>query len=76
MNEKERITITIENLDDLKSVLGSIDLLFRKIIFYYSDKNFNNLVLFIISCAVWFGELMTKLGINADNYKDFLEEDK
>jgi hypothetical protein len=70
---KEKIQITIENLDDIRSVLKSIELLFTKLIYYYADTNTRNLVIFILNVSVWLGQVMTKLGIDEDNYEEFLK---
>lgn len=67
--EKEKITITIENLDDMHSVLRSLELLFQKIVLYYSDKDINKLVAFVVSCSVWFGKMLTILGYDEDDFK-------
>jgi hypothetical protein len=70
---KEKIQITIENLDDIRSILKSIELLFTKLIYYYADTNTRNLVIFILSVSVCLGQVMTKLGIDEDNYEEFLK---
>lgn len=70
MNEK--IQITIQNLDDMKNVLTSLELLFSKLIYYYLNKDINKLSIFVLSCSVYFGRILQILGWNN---KDF-EEDK
>jgi hypothetical protein len=63
---KEHITITIKNLDNIHSVLGSLELLFKKLMEYYADKDLNNLKILIISCSVWFGMILQKFGYDKD----------
>jgi hypothetical protein len=68
---KERITITIKDLDDIQNVLKSLELLFTKLIYYYEEKDMNKLITLVLSCSVWFGKILQILGINKDNLKEF-----
>jgi len=61
---KERITITIKDLDDIQSVLESLELLFTKLIYYYEEKDMNKLITLVLSCSVWFGKILQILGFN------------
>jgi hypothetical protein len=58
----EKVTITIHNLDDVREVLKSLELLFQKLVYYYAEKDLNNLRIVVLSCAVWFGMVCQKLG--------------
>ena len=60
MNEK--IQITINNLDDVQGVVGSIQLLFQKLIYYYAEKDLQKLNTLILSCVVYFGRMLRILG--------------
>jgi hypothetical protein len=68
MNEK--VTITIHNLDDVQGVLKSLELLFQKLIYYYAEKDLNNLKILVLSCSVWFGMVLQKLGYSEDDFKE------
>jgi hypothetical protein len=46
--------------------LGSLELLFKKLMEYYADKDLNNLKILIISCSVWFGMILQKFGYDKD----------
>ena len=67
---KEKIQITIENLDDLQGVLKSIELLFSKLIYYYAEKDPKNLNTLILSCSAWFGKVLRILGYTEDDFKE------
>ena len=64
---KEKINIIIEDLDDIISVLKSIELLFQKLIYYYGETNVENLHTLIVSCSVWFGKILQVLGYDDEN---------
>jgi hypothetical protein len=66
---KEKITITIENLDDMPSVLRSVELLFQKLVDYYTEKDIRNLYTLVLSCSVWFGKILHILGYTEDDFK-------
>ena len=67
---KEKITITIKDLDDIRGVLKSIELLFNKLIFYYSETNVNNLQTLILTTSVWFGQILKMLGYDENDFKE------
>lgn len=71
MNEKERIQITIDNLDDVQSVLRSLELLFQKLIYYYAQRDIKSLNTLVISISVYFGKMLRYLGYNEEDFKDF-----
>ena len=66
MTEKERITITIEDLDNIQKVLESLQLLFSKLVIYYSKKDESKLMTLVINCGAYFGKLLVMLGYNED----------
>ena len=66
---KEKITITIENLDDIQSVSKSLTLLFQKLIYYYPEKDLHNLNILVLSCSVYFGKILQLLGYMEDDFK-------
>jgi hypothetical protein len=66
---KEKINITIENIDDLQSVLKSLELLFEKLILYYSDTDLQKLSNLILSCSVYFGRVLRLLGYTEEDFK-------
>jgi hypothetical protein len=66
---KEKITITIEDLDNMPSVLRSLELLFQKLIYYYSDKDVGELNILILSISSYFGQLLKWLGYNEDDFR-------
>jgi hypothetical protein len=70
MKEKEKVTITIENLDNIEDVLKSLELLFAKLIGYYSDKDLHNLNILVLSCSVYFGKILRMLGYNEEDFKE------
>ena len=65
---KEKIQITIENLDDIQNVLKSLELLFQKLIIYYSDKDEEKVNILVLSCSVWFGKMMRILGYDENDF--------
>ena len=71
MKEKERINITIEDLDNLPSVLRSLELLFQKLIYYYADRDLKTLNTLVISISVYFGKILRMLGYTEDDFKEF-----
>ena len=70
--EKRELSIHITDLNDLNKVLEALDNIFRTLILHYTDTNEKNAKVFIVSIAVYFGELMRLLGWNE---KDFFGED-
>lgn len=62
MKEKERIAITIDNLDDLSSVLKSIELLFQKLVNYYQEKDYKKLCILGLSSYLWFKKVVEWIG--------------
>lgn len=66
----EKISITIEKLDDMDSVLKSIELLFRKLILYYSETDLRKLTQLILSCSNWFGAMLKTLGYTEEDFKE------
>jgi hypothetical protein len=69
--EKRAINIHIEDLDDLDKLWVALDNLFRQILEYYIDTDFEKLVKFVLSCSVYFGKLLNILGYSE---KDFSNE--
>jgi hypothetical protein len=67
---KEKLIITIKDLDDLQGVLKSIELLFQKLITYYADKDTEKFITLILSVSVWFGQILTMLGYTEDDFKE------
>ena len=67
---KEKIQITIKDLDDMQNVLRSLELLFKKLILYYADKDVNKLTALVMSCSVYFGQILRKLGYSEDDFKE------
>lgn len=67
---KEKIQITIENLDDINAVLRSIELLFQKLILYYGEHDLEKLTTLVISISVWFGKILLFLGYDENNFKE------
>jgi hypothetical protein len=64
---KNSISITIDNIDNIKDVLKSLELLFAKLIHYYAGKDNNNLEVLIVSVSIYFGKMLRLLGYNEDN---------
>jgi hypothetical protein len=67
---KEKIKITLEDLDDIKKVLKSVQLLFQLLIDYYVKTNIKNLKTLIYGCGVYFGKLLTVLGYDETNMEE------
>jgi hypothetical protein len=67
---KEQINITIDNLDNMQNVLRSLELLFSKLIMYYSNKDVKNLNILVLSISSYFGQVLTMLGYGADDFKE------
>lgn len=66
---KEKISIIIEDLDNVYSVLMSLELLFQKLIYYYMEKDVNKLNIFALSISVYFGQILKMLGYSVDDFK-------
>jgi len=66
---KDSINIIIEDLDNLPSVLKSIELLFSKLIMYYGEKDLHKLNTLVLSISVYFGKLLTLLGYDEEDLK-------
>ena len=64
---KEKIQITLKNLDDIHNVLKNIELLFQKLMFYYADKDIEKLHTLIVSISVWFGNILRALGYDNES---------
>jgi hypothetical protein len=67
---KEKIQITLDNLDDVNSVLRSIELLFQKLIMYYAEHDLKSLNTLVLSCGVWFGKVLRMLGYDEKDFED------
>lgn len=65
---KEKIQITINNLDNIEEVLDSLELLFRKLLLYYSERDLKKLKVLLFACAWWFGEVLRLLGYNEKEF--------
>jgi hypothetical protein len=66
---KEKIAITIHNIDDVNSVLRSIELLFQKLINYYAKNNVQNLATLVLSCSIYFGRILRLLGYTEKDFE-------
>lgn len=67
---KEKLTITINDISDIKGVLASLELLFQKLIYYYAENDLDNLKVFVLSCSVWFGIILQKLGYDENDIEE------
>jgi len=65
---KEKISITIDNLDDMENVLKSLELLFSKLILYYGNKDVSNLNVLVLSISSYFGKILKMLGYTEDDF--------
>jgi hypothetical protein len=63
-NEKKSLSIHISDLDDFNKVVESIDHLLNTLILHYTDTNAQYLRTFILSMAIYIGELMIVLGLS------------
>lgn len=70
MTEKKSITITITDLDDLDKVWVALDNLFRTIIIYYIDNDFDKLNRLVLSVSVYFGKMLKLLGYTGEDFED------
>jgi hypothetical protein len=70
---KEKITIVIEDLDDIQGVFKSLDILFKNIILYYTENDLKKLNTFVLSISSYFGILLGLLGYKEDDFRK--EED-
>jgi len=66
---KEKISITIDNLDDMENVLKSLELLFSKLILYYGNKDVSNLNVLVLSISSYFGKILKMLGYTEDDFR-------
>jgi len=66
---KEKIQITIDNLDDMENVLQSLELLFSKLILYYGNKDVSNLNILVLSISSYFGKILKMLGYTEDDFR-------
>ena len=66
---KEKISITIDNLDDMENVLQSLELLFSKLILYYGNKDVSNLNVLVLSISSYFGKILKMLGYTEDDFR-------
>jgi hypothetical protein len=67
MIEKRKVSIIIEDLDNISSVAKSLELLFEKLIYYYAEKDVNKLTTLILSCSIYFGQLLTIIGYKPED---------
>ena len=67
---KEKIQITIDNLDDIQNVLRSIGLLFQKLIYYYAETDLQKLYTLVLNVSVYFGQILNMLGYRPENNED------
>jgi len=70
---KEKIQITIDNLDDMENVLQSLELLFSKLILYYGNKDVSNLNILVLSISSYFGKILKMLGYTEDDFRGINE---
>jgi len=66
---KEKVTIVIEDLDDMNGVFKSLNILFRKIILYYTENDLKKLDTFVLSISSYFGILLGLLGYKEDDFR-------
>jgi len=66
---KEKLSITIGNLDDMENVLKSLELLFSKLILYYGNKDLKNLNVLVLSISSYFGKILKMLGYTEDDFR-------
>lgn len=66
---KEKIQITIKDLDDINNVLESLELLFQKLVYYYAEKDIKKLGILILSCSVYFGKMLGIMGYTEEDFK-------
>jgi len=64
MMEKKSLSIHISDLDDFNKVVESIDHLLNTLILHYTDTNAQYLRTFVLSMAIYVGELMIILGLS------------
>jgi hypothetical protein len=64
MVEKKSLSITISDLDDFNKVVEAVDHLLDTLIKYYIDTNSQYLRTFVLSMAIYIGELMLLLGLS------------
>jgi hypothetical protein len=70
---KEKLTITIRDLDDMENVLKSLELLFSKLIMYYGNKDISNLNVLVLSISSYFGKILKMLGYTEDDFRGINE---
>jgi hypothetical protein len=69
---KNKISITLTDIDDVNKVLESLDILFRQILEHYIDKgNMKAFSTFIVTVSVYCGRILRLMGYTE---KDFLDE--
>jgi len=61
---KKSLSIHISDLDDFNKVVESIDHLLNTLILHYTDTNAQYLRTFVLSMAIYVGELMIILGLS------------
>jgi hypothetical protein len=66
---KEKLSITIKDLDDMENVLKSLELLFSKLIMYYGNKDLSNLNVLVLSISSYFGKILKMLGYTEDDFR-------
>lgn len=67
---KEKLTITIQDLDNVENVGGSIELLFAKLITYYANRDLKTLHILALSMGSYFGDLLRTLGYSGQDFKE------
>jgi hypothetical protein len=61
---KKSLSIHISDLDDFNKVVEAVDHLLDTLIKYYIDTNSQYLRTFVLSMAIYIGELMIMLGLS------------
>jgi hypothetical protein len=67
---KEKLIITLKDLDDIKGVLKSLELLFQKLIIYYGEKDAKKLNTLVMSCGVYFGKILRLMGYSEEDFEE------
>jgi hypothetical protein len=62
--EKKSLSIHISDLDDFEKTIEAMDILLKTLIDHYADTNMHYLKTFVLSMAIWIGELMIILGLS------------
>jgi len=64
---KKSVSITISDMDNIDSVLNSLDKLLKTIMLHYIDTDKEKFFSFIISVSVCFGEILNFFGVKPED---------